>query len=50
MLYNEEKLNKNHSSEAEAVLVVEYLSGREAKTNIHYGVWKNDDIAKRGEI
>lgn len=40
---NEEKLNKNHLSEAEAVLVVECLSGREAKTNTHYEVWKNDD-------
>lgn len=43
MLFNVEKLNKNHFSEAEVILVFQCLSGREAKTNSDYEVWQNDD-------
>lgn len=50
MLFNVEKLIKNHFSEAEVTLVFQCLSGREAKTNSDYEVWQNDDRVKCNEI
>lgn len=50
MLCNEEKLNKNHLSEAVVIFGIQYLSGREAKKNTDYEVWQKDDQVKCNEI
>ena len=50
MLFNEEKLNKNHLSEAEVILAFQCLSGREAKRQtliMRFGKVMTDQNAMR---